>query len=137
MIRIGPPQLPPTLAPPSPGPEPVPQDDPTAQEPKDDSPKPKPRYDAQKVSLKVSGYMGPDQGPFECQGCEHWEDQGDGKSGSCEIVSGSIDPHGCCNLFEKGVSQDDDQDAPEGSSEEEAGESPEEEALEAKQGVDV
>lgn len=51
--------------------------------------------DDSKVHQAVAGYMGSDMGPFECQRCEHF----DGQS-SCNIVEGTIDPAGCCNLFE-------------------------------------
>lgn len=43
--------------------------------------------------------MGPEQGPFECERCLHWQDPN-----ACQIVSGDIDPHGCCNLFAKNPS---------------------------------
>lgn len=55
------------------------------------------------VDPSIAGYEGPDQGPFMCANCVHF--QGDG---TCEIVSGSIDHMGCCNLFSSlhSVSQD-------------------------------
>ena len=37
------------------------------------------------------------QGPFRCDQCEHFQ-----APGSCQKVSGPIDPAGCCNLFERG-----------------------------------
>lgn len=39
-------------------------------------------------------YMGGEAGPFRCDRCVYWE--GPDK---CHIVSGHIDPDGCCNLF--------------------------------------
>lgn len=39
-------------------------------------------------------YMGSEFGPFECQNCCHFQEDG-----SCEIVEGPIDPAGCCNIF--------------------------------------
>jgi hypothetical protein len=56
----------------------------------------------------VASYMGPDQGPFECDDCQFFNDpsgctkeeviqelgdQGDGTA--------QVDPKGCCNFFEK------------------------------------
>lgn len=40
-------------------------------------------------------YMGPENGPFECQNCEYFH-----SPHSCEKVSGTIDPKGCCSFFE-------------------------------------
>lgn len=66
------------------------------------------RYDAQKISLQTSGYMGPEAGPFECQHCTHFEGPN-----ACAIVQGKIDPAGCCNLFEPSDDQGpDDQTDP-------------------------
>lgn len=49
----------------------------------------------QKSDPKVT-YMGPDQGPFMCRRCEYFQ-----PPSSCEKVSGTIYPMGCCNLFQK------------------------------------
>lgn len=46
------------------------------------------------VDPDVAGYMGSELGPFECGRCEFWKDPN-----ACAIVSGPIDPRGCCNLF--------------------------------------
>ena len=46
-----------------------------------------------KVSPDVARYMTSDMGPFICAFCDHYRD------GSCEIVSGPIDPEGVCILF--------------------------------------
>src|SRR6266850_7762166 len=48
-------------------------------------------------------YMQPDQGPFKCGNCSHFQDPN-----SCEIVSGNIEPEGCCNLFASGTTEGDD-----------------------------
>jgi hypothetical protein len=48
------------------------------------------------VDPGIAGYMGPEEGPFECQHCKFFVDPG-----SCKLVSGPIDPEGCCNLFTK------------------------------------
>lgn len=43
-----------------------------------------------------ANYFGPDQGPFKCSHCEYFI-----VGGACKKVEGTIDPDGCCNLFEK------------------------------------
>lgn len=59
------------------------------------------------VSPEVVRYMTSDRGPFICANCLHFQDDG-----SCEIVSGPIDPEGVCILFEspqndlEGVAED-------------------------------
>lgn len=40
-------------------------------------------------------YQGPENGPFMCGHCEYFV-----APGSCQKVSGPIDPKGCCNLYE-------------------------------------
>lgn len=40
-------------------------------------------------------YMASDKGPFECQHCEYFH-----APSSCELVNGTIDPKGCCSLYE-------------------------------------
>ena len=52
------------------------------------------------MSPSNAGYQTPDQGPFECDNCQHFQ-----APGSCEWVSGAIDPKGCCNNFEQGTPQ--------------------------------
>lgn len=54
--------------------------------------------DSDKSSPDEAGYQPPEQGPFHCAGCIHFH----GPS-SCELVAGSIDPEGCCNLYHKGA----------------------------------
>ena len=42
--------------------------------------------------------MPPESGPFECEYCHYFDEPR-----SCELVEGTIEPDGCCNLFtEKG-----------------------------------
>lgn len=55
-----------------------------------------PRFSGQKVSPEVARYLGPEAGPFECQGCDHFMEPN-----SCGIVEGQIDPKGVCCLFTK------------------------------------
>lgn len=78
-----PPQLPPELAGQAPPPTPPQVDG-------------GPRFSVQKVDPAVARYLGSESGPFECQGCQHWEEPN-----SCGIVSGDIDPQGVCCLFTK------------------------------------
>lgn len=52
------------------------------------------KFDADKVPQPMAGYMGPEAGPFECQHCEFFQEPN-----ACGIVSGDIDPAGCCNNF--------------------------------------
>lgn len=46
------------------------------------------------VDPNIAGYMGPDQGPFMCANCVHFQ-----APNACEIISGQVDHLGCCNLF--------------------------------------
>lgn len=68
-----------------------------------------PRYDIQKTTQAISGYLGPESGPFACKFCKHFEDPN-----SCGLVAGNIDPDACCNLYEQSAdangSEDDDGD---------------------------
>lgn len=50
-----------------------------------------------KLSQLTSGYLGPENGPFMCGNCRHFDGQG-----GCDIVDGLIDPQGCCSVFEAG-----------------------------------
>jgi hypothetical protein len=47
-----------------------------------------------KLSKNISGYLPPEDGPFECERCHYFR-----PSVSCELVEGTIEPEGCCNLF--------------------------------------
>lgn len=49
--------------------------------------------ESKKVQPERAGYLGGENGPFECQACYHFAD------GRCDIVLGEIDPKGICNLF--------------------------------------
>jgi hypothetical protein len=53
-----------------------------------------------KATYVQAGYQGPDQAPFECGNCGHFD-----SAGACELVAGAIDARGCCNLFSKGMAQ--------------------------------
>ncbi len=64
-----------------------------------DSAKPKGKL-AQNTTVMIGDkptvlYMGSEFGPFECQHCEYFH-----SPSSCELVSGTIDPKGCCSLYE-------------------------------------
>ena len=47
-----------------------------------------------KLTKVAAGYQPPEKGPFECEHCIYFH-----APGSCEIVTGSIDPDGCCNNY--------------------------------------
>ena len=53
-----------------------------------------PRQPTATLQQVTVGYMPPQMGPFECGRCLHFS------GGQCDIVSGTIAPKGCCNLFE-------------------------------------
>lgn len=54
------------------------------------------------IGSKAAGYAPPDQGPFSCGNCVHFDGQG-----SCDNpkvitdpeVSGQVEAEGCCNFF--------------------------------------
>jgi len=66
------------------------------------------------------GYMGPDNGPFECENCEHYEPDNQCKKpemikfygSSSDSPYAEVDPEGCCNYFKtnENRSQDDNND---------------------------
>lgn len=70
----------------------------------------------QKASQEASGYMGPENGPFECEHCLHFSEPH-----ACEIVSGDIDPEGCCNLFSPDPNRRPDDEGEENEEPDEAG----------------
>ena|ERR1700693_5545726 len=48
-----------------------------------------------------ASYMGPEQGPFECDNCEYYQDPGQcTKPEVIQEQGGQVDPKGCCNFFE-------------------------------------
>lgn len=47
-----------------------------------------------KLTKVISGYLPPEEGPFECENCHYFS-----KPNKCELVEGNIDPEGCCNLY--------------------------------------
>jgi len=143
MLRIGQPGQPPspTVAPPQGGGNAPPDpailqqllagagggggDQPPAGDPEAVDIKPLKKYTAEKVAQQLAGYMGPEAGPFQCQHCDFFDNN------SCSIVAGDIDPEGCCNNFTpQGVAGAGGGD--EGSPDEEAGESPDDEAAEGE-----
>ena len=54
------------------------------------------------IGSAQSGYAGPENGPFECENCIHFQ-----PPNSCDNpqvqsdpeVNGQVEPEGCCNLF--------------------------------------
>src|SRR5690348_16299091 len=96
MLRIkGPAQEappPPTLDEQAPPDDPEQVDDPT-EETGEEAQTPS-KFSIDHVDPAIAGYMGSELGRFECQRCKFWEDPN-----GCAIVSGNIDPRGCCNLF--------------------------------------
>ena len=47
-------------------------------------------------SQEQAGYMGPENAPFKCSNCVHFQGEGN----DCEVVEGPISAEGCCNEFE-------------------------------------
>ena len=41
-----------------------------------------------------AGYLPPEDGPFKCSHCSHFQ-----APNACDKVSGMIDPEGCCNYY--------------------------------------
>jgi hypothetical protein len=89
----------------APAPEETPQpkqetpyfDEESMEQPSEDTPEEKAAEgDKGQTDKQTAGYMGPESGPFQCGNCTHFSGQ---EQGSCDIVAGSIDPEGCCNLF--------------------------------------
>lgn len=69
-----------------------------------------------------SGYQPPDQGPFECDNCIHFD--GQGRCDKPEVIAdpqvqGNVEPEGCCNFFESAHSESQDQEHTEGAGEDE------------------
>lgn len=84
---------------------------------------PKSMFQADKIPQNYAGYQGPEKGPFKCANCDFFDPQGS----TCHVVSGQIDPEGCCNNFlSKNELPDDDADGDDN----ESAESPDEEAEE-------
>lgn len=48
-----------------------------------------------KIDQSIVVYMTSDMGPFRCDNCVNWVDPN-----QCAVVTGVIDPAGCCNVFE-------------------------------------
>jgi hypothetical protein len=54
------------------------------------------------IGTAQSGYATPDNGPFECENCIHF--QAPNQCDNPQVVTdpevnGQVDPEGCCNLF--------------------------------------
>jgi hypothetical protein len=64
---------------------------------------------ATKVSPMVSGYRGPEMGPFMCSNCQYFGLEGEN---SCQVVEGFIEAEGMCNLFTGLASEEVPMDAP-------------------------
>ena len=80
-------------------PTPMPQNAPETPDESEDSGEGDSAIDQDDVGLPKlepgpAGYLGPEHGPFMCSNCVYFEDPR-----SCHIVSGDIDPNGCCNLI--------------------------------------
>lgn len=102
MLRLAPDKLkdaPP--APPVPEPE-IPQEDVAA--PHEES---LGDYPSKLIPQPIVVYMTSDMGPFECQNCLNFEEDG-----SCAVVAGPIDPKGVCHVFEPKSADMGDNEAP-------------------------
>jgi hypothetical protein len=56
----------------------------------------------QASGTKMTGYCGPEDGPFECENCTYYQDPGQCSNPQVQRdpqVRGKVDPEGCCNLF--------------------------------------
>lgn len=54
------------------------------------------------IGSAQSGYARPEEGPFECSNCVHFD--GQSACNQSQVVSdpevqGQVDPEGCCNFF--------------------------------------
>jgi len=67
-------------------------------------------------------YMGAEYGPFKCANCIYFEGKG-----ACHLVSGDIEPDGCCNLFTS-KSNGSEEESPEEDAQEPVEETPDEDA---------
>ena len=88
------------------GPAPTDIDEPLPDEapPEEEAPVEEPTQDGAMVSPEAARYFGPES---RCMNCVHFSEPG-----SCEIVSGQIDPEGVCSLLTQD-SEGEDQMAPE------------------------
>lgn len=53
------------------------------------------RHELEKLNPMTVRYLGPENGPFACGNCCHFDGMG-----SCDVVSGPIDAAGICSVFE-------------------------------------
>jgi hypothetical protein len=54
------------------------------------------------IGSAQSGYAGPENGPFECSNCIHFDGQGTCDNPQVQSdpeVQGKVEAEGCCNLF--------------------------------------
>jgi hypothetical protein len=63
------------------------------------------------IGSAQSGYATPDNGPFECANCIHFDGQGacdNPQVQSDPEVNGQVDAEGCCNLFKPAGEEQDE-----------------------------
>lgn len=97
MIRVGgPPSLPPEALPP----EALPPEETAPEAMPPEAPQLAPTGG---VDPDVAGYKDPDEGPFACGNCAHFDG-----TNTCEILSEPVEPEGLCNLFTRAESNQDD-----------------------------
>lgn len=69
---------------------------------------------------QLVGYMGPDEGPFECHNCTFFQgDEGPGQCTNPKVqqdpdVNGQVDSEGCCNEFNSAHNETQEQEHTEG-----------------------
>jgi hypothetical protein len=62
--------------------------------------------DSAGIGSAQSGYAGPENGPFECGNCVHFQAPGtcnNPQVASDPEVNGQVEAEGCCNLFRPGA----------------------------------
>lgn len=78
--------------------EPAPEETPVTPETPLDIPEEGDEYDDSASQAKLPKqlvlYMGSEMGPFQCDNCCYYVEEG-----QCQKVDGPIDPQGCCNLY--------------------------------------
>lgn len=56
------------------------------------------------IPKEIAGYI--TNAPSHCGNCKNY--RGDENSGSCKVVEGEVEYHGCCNAWEEAQHRDDD-----------------------------